>query len=188
MDCLLRLWKLGLLLLWLALPTSLQAQAYLGQTTKVVSLRTGPGTEHRILRSIPMGDNLFVSSKVMQNGFYAVVDITTNTEGYVEGASVRLVQPLQANHEGVFTPTGRTASHQCELEIYNRTEKTLTLKLDADTYTFQPHQRTKLTVAPRTYSYRASAAGVTPDFGTERLDAGTAYSWEFYIVTQYRRY
>lgn len=172
----------------MAMPAMLHAQAYLGQTTKAVNLRSGPGVEHRALRSIPSGSSLFVASKVMQNGYYTVVDIDSNMEGYVDAASVRLVQPLQANQEGVFTPTGRTASHLCELEIYNRTEKTLTLKLDTDTYSFQPYQRTKLSVTPRTYSYRASAPGVLPDFGTEKLSGGTSYSWEFYIVTQYQRY
>jgi hypothetical protein len=171
----------------LFLPVASQAQAYLGQALRTVNLRGGPGTEYAVLRSVPAGSSLFVVSEETYSGFYAVVDIDSNKEGYIHSSFVKLVEPLEANQDGVFTPTGRAASDLCELEIYNRTEKVLTLKLDSEIYTFQPHQRTKLNVPPRMYNYRASAPGVLPDFGTERLDAGTAYSWEFYIVTQHQR-
>lgn len=160
------------------------AQSYLGQTTKQVNLREGPGTEYQILRSLPQGNQLFVVIDEVENDFYPVVDIGSNVEGYVHRSFVKLIRILEENREGVFTPTGRTSSNLAELEIYNRTELILTLKMDEQTYTFSPHERTTLKVQPRRYSYRASAPGVLPDFGSETIDSGTAYSWEFYIVTR----
>lgn len=160
------------------------AQSYLGQTIKQVNLREGPGTDYQVLRSLPQGSQLFVVVDQVENDFYPVVDIGSNVEGFVHRSFVKLIKILEENREGVFTPTGRTSSNLAELEIYNRTELTLTLKLDEETYTFRPHERTTLQVQPRRYSYRASAPGVLPDFGSETIDSGTAYSWEFYIVTR----
>lgn len=186
MSCLKRLGRLCLPIFFLVLPFAVKSQAYLGQVTRTANLRSGPATDYLILRSVPVGSSLFVVSNDLHNGYYAVVDIDSNIEGYVHNALVSLGRELEANSEGVFTPTGKASSRLCELEITNSTEKILTLKLDDNTHTFRPHQRTTLSVSPRTYSYRASAPGVLPDFGTERLETGTAYSWELYIVTQTR--
>ncbi len=168
----------------LVLGHAVSAQSYLGQTIKQVNLREGPGTDYQVLRSLPQGSQLFVVVDQVENDFYPVVDIGSNVEGFVHRSFVKLIKILEENREGVFTPTGRTSSNLAELEIYNRTELTLTLKLDEKTYTFRPHERTTLKVEPRRYSYRASAPGVLPDFGSETIDSGTAYSWEFYIVTR----
>ncbi len=160
------------------------AQSYLGQTTKQVNLREGPGTDYQVLRSLPQGRQLFVVIDEVENDFYPVVDIGSNVEGYVHRSFVKLIRVLEENREGVFTPTGRTSGTLAELEIYNRTDLILTLKMGEETYTFMPHERTTLSVQPRKYSYRASAPGVLPDFGSETIDSGTSYSWEFYIVTR----
>ena len=160
------------------------AQSYLGQTTKQVNLREGPGTDYQVLRSLPQGSQLFVVIDEVENDFYPVVDIGSNVEGYVHRSFVKLIRILEENREGVFTPTGKTSGTLAELEIYNRTELILTLKMGEETYIFKPHERTTLSVQPRKYSYRASAPGVLPDFGSETVDSGTSYSWEFYIITR----
>jgi hypothetical protein len=160
------------------------AQSYLGQTTKQVNLREGPGTDYEVLRSLPQGSQLFVVIDEVENDFYPVVDIGSNVEGYVHRSFVKLIRILEENREGVFTPTGKTSGILAELEIYNRTELILTLKMGEETYMFKPYERTTLSVQPRKYSYRASAPGVLPDFGSETVDSGTSYSWEFYIITR----
>lgn len=162
----------------------LAAQAYLGNTTKQVNLREGPGTDYPVLRSLVGGTQLFIVSAETLDGFYEVIDIRTNTEGYVHSSFVRLGEPVKLNEEGVFTPAGRSATQNPELQIYNNTRLALTLKMNDVTYQFQPQERRTLTVASGSYNYRASAPGVIPDIGLEFLDSRTIYTWEFYIITQ----
>lgn len=160
------------------------AQAYLGNTTKQVNLREGPGTDYPVLRSLVGGTQLFIVSTETVDGFYEVIDIRTNMEGYVHSSFVRLGERVELNEEGVFTPAGRSATQNPELQIYNNTRLTLTLKMNEVTYQFQPQERRTLTVSSGRYNYRASAPGVIPDIGLEFLDSRTIYTWEFYIITQ----
>ena len=170
-----------LLLFWSV--AEVHAQAYLGNTTKQVNLREGPGTDYPVLRSLVGGTQLFIASSETIDGFYEVIDIRTNTEGYVHSSFVQLGEPVKLNEEGVFTPAGRSATQNPELQIYNNTRLALTLKMNEVTYQFQPQERRTLTVSSGSYNYRASAPGVIPDIGLERLDNRTIYTWEFYIIT-----
>ncbi len=160
------------------------AQAYLGSTTKQVNLREGPSTDYPVLHSLVGGTQLFIVSAETVDGFYEVIDIMTNTEGYVHSSFVRLAQRVELNEEGVFTPAGRSASQNPELQIYNNTSLPLTLKMNEVTYQFSPQERRTLTVSSGNYNYRASAPGVIPDIGLEYLESRTIYTWEFYIITQ----
>lgn len=161
----------------------LHAQAYLGHTTKQVNLREGPGTDHPVLRSLAGGAQLFVASAKTIDGFYEVIDIRTNTEGYVHASYVLLGEVVAINQDGVFTPAGRSESQNPELQIYNNTELGLTLKMNTVTYYFAAQERRTISVSAGSYNYRASAPGVIPDIGLERLDNRTIYTWEFYIIT-----
>lgn len=158
-------------------------QAYLGWTTKQVNLREGPGIEYGIISSLTPGTQIFIVSLEAEDDFYNIIDIETNTEGYIHKSFVKLGDRVKSNEEGIFTPSGEISSTNPEIEIYNNTVKTLTLKLNFDTYTFSPHQRKTLTLSPGEYNYRASAPGVIPDIGKEMVHSNMGYSWEFYIVT-----
>jgi hypothetical protein len=162
----------------------LQAQAYLGWTTKQVNLREGPGTDYAVLKSLTGGTQLFIVSIEPVDDFFEVIDIVSNKEGYVHRSFVLLGDRVKLNEEGVFTPAGRSATQNPELQIYNNTRLALTLKMNEVTYQFQPQERRTLTVASGSYNYRASAPGVIPDIGIEFLDSRTIYTWEFYIITQ----
>jgi len=71
-----------------------------------------------------------------------------------------------------------------EIEIYNNTDRPLTLKMNEHYFIFLSKERKTFTLAPGTYSYRASTPGVIPDLGTEKLVNNNCYRWEFYISTR----
>jgi len=175
-----------LLLLLVITSISVQAQSYLGYVTTTVNFREQPNTNCQVLGSLQRGNALFVISKEKVNGFYHVLDIETNKEGYVHGNYVQIEKELPKNEQGIFTPTGKTSEYKPVVKIYNNTSKTLTLKLNDEVYTFSPHQSRSLTLSPGSYSYRASAPGVLPDYGSESMQSNYEYEWEFYISTTYR--
>lgn len=171
------------LLILSVLSISAFSQSYMGWTTKQVNFREGPGTEYGIISSLQGGTQLFIISLETEYDFYNVIDIETNKTGYIHKSFVKLGEELPKNEEGIFTPSGETESYDPEIEIYNKTSKTLTLVLNSTTYTFTPYEKKKLTLSPGKYEYRASAPGVIPDYGSEYMKNNIAYSWTFYIET-----
>ena len=160
------------------------SQSYLGWVNKQVNFRQGPNTDYDIINSLAPGTQIFIVSLETENNFYNIIDIASNKEGYIHKSFVKLGEKVELNEEGLFTPTGRTASFNPDLEIFNTTDLTLSLKLNNDLYSFFPQQKKTLTLSPGAYSYRASAPGVIPDIGTEIIQSNTQYSWEFYVVAR----
>ncbi|MFW5871985.1 MAG: SH3 domain-containing protein [bacterium] len=178
--------KIFIVFLLVFFSVSVKAQSYLGYVTTTVNFRSEPNTSCRILGSLQRGNALFIISKDKVNGFYHVLDIETNKEGYVHGNYVQIDKELPENEQGIFTPTGKISEYKPVVKIYNNTDKTLTLKLNDEIYTFSPHQRRSLTLSSGSYSFRASAPGVLPNYGTENIENNYEYEWEFYISTTYR--
>lgn len=161
-------------------------QSYLGQVTKQVNFRQGPGTDYGIISSLKSGTQIFIVSLEAENDFYNIIDIATDKEGYIHKSYVKIGNTVKKNEMGMFTPNGKSSSDNTEIEIFNNTSLTLTLKLNNEKYIFSPKQRKTIILNPGIYDYRASAPGVTPNIGTEYLESNMGYTWEFYIVTERR--
>jgi hypothetical protein len=162
------------------------SQSYLGWVTKQVNFRQGPGTEYVSISSLKPGAQIFIISLETENDFYNIIDIATDKEGFIHKSFVKLGAMVEENERGMFTPSGKASTYNPEIEIFNNTSLTLTLKLNNDIYTFNPKQKKTITISPGTYNYRASAPGVIPSIGAENMISNTGYTWQFYIVTERR--
>jgi len=160
------------------------SQSYLGTVTKQVNFREGPSKEYPIIASLKPRTQVFIISLETENDFYNIIDIETDREGFIHKSYVNVGELIKENESGMFNPSGRTSAYNPEIEIYNNTELTLTLKLNHETYIFSPHETQTLTLRPGSYNYRASAPGVIPNIGTEYMASNMGYTWEFYVVTQ----
>ncbi len=158
-------------------------QSYLGKITKQVNFREGPGSDYSIISSLKAGTQIFIVSLDAENDFYNVIDIATDKEGYVHKSFIKVGQEVEKNESGMFTPSGQSTSYNPEVEIYNNTSLTLTLKLNSQIYYFSAHERKTITLSPGACNYRASAPGVIPNIGTEYMQSNQGYTWQFYIVT-----
>lgn len=159
------------------------SQSYLGWVTKQVNFRQGPSTDYDIIKPLAAGTQIFIVSIVPENDFYNVIDIKTDLEGYIHKSYVKLGQFIEKNEGGIFTPNGRSENYDSEVEIFNSTSSTLTLKMNSLTYSFSPNERRKISFIPGKYEYRASSPGVIPNIGSESLSSNMQYSWKFYIVS-----
>jgi hypothetical protein len=162
------------------------SQSYLGQVTKQVNFREGPGTEYGVIASLKAGTQIFIVSLETDNDFYNIIDIATDKEGYIHKSFVKVGQEIEKNEQGMFTPSGQTDTYNPEIQIYNNTKLTLTLKLNSQTYSFAPQERKTITMSPGACNYRASAPGVIPNIGTEYMQSNQGYTWQFYKVTERR--
>lgn len=161
-------------------------QSYLGKTTKQVNFRSEPNTESKILSSLMKDQDVFIVSLVTENDFYNIIDIKTNTEGYVHKSFIRIGNLITKSKENVFQPSGKISNYNPEVEIFNDTNKSLTLKLNNEYFYFRPFETKNINLDPGEYDFRASAPGVIPYIGSEKLISNQGYSWKFYIVTSYR--
>jgi hypothetical protein len=161
-------------------------QSYLGTITKQVNFREGPSADNEIISSLKPNTQIFIVSLETENDYYNVIDIGTDKEGYVHKSYVKVGKLVIKSNESVFIPNGKTSNYNAEVKIYNNTNKTLTLKLNTEIYRFAPYETKNINISPDVYDFRASAPGVIPYIGTERLNSSQAYSWQFYIRTSYR--
>jgi len=162
------------------------SQSYLGWATKQANFRSGPGTNYEIISTLQAGTQIFIVSDVPENDFYNVIDIATDKEGYIHKSIVKFGDKVDANSEGMFSITGKSTSEHPQLDIYNNTSITMTLKLDNNRYVFSPQEKKSINYSSGKCSYRASAPGVIPSVGSEFFESNGIYTWEFYIVTGIR--
>ena len=59
------------------------SSSYLGWISKSVNFRSGPSKEFAIIKRLDQGKQIFIVSDVPQNGYLNIIDIESNTEGYV---------------------------------------------------------------------------------------------------------
>lgn len=149
-------------------------------------MREGPGTDYKVLGSLKSQTQVFIESIEPENDFYSIIDIASNKAGYVHKSYVTVGKELPKSEGRLFTPSGSSDSENPEVEIFNNTSRTMTLKLNSESHVFKPKEKKTLTLSPVSYSFIASAPNVIPNYGSETLASNTRYSWEFYIVTTYR--
>lgn len=162
------------------------SQSYLGRLKNKANFREGPGTEYDVISSLKAGQQIFIISLETESDFYNIIDIATDKEGYVHKSFVKVGKEIEKNEEGLFSPSGTTESYNPEIEIFNNTKIKLTLKLNAETYSFSPQEKRNITLSPGACNYRASAPNVIPNIGTEYLKSNQGYTWQFYIYTTRR--
>ena len=144
------------------------------------------GTDYAVISSLKIGTQIFIVSLETENDFYNIIDIGTNKEGYIHKSFAKVGQEIKKNEQGMFTPNGQTENYNPEIEIYNNTKLTLTLKLNSEKYNFAPQEKKTITLIPGACNYRASAPNVIPNIGTENIKSNYNYTWQFYIVTEKR--
>lgn len=163
--------------------TQIFSQSYLGYTTKKVAMRDGPGKEYEVLLTLQKNSPVFLFSMTTENDYYHIIDIETNTEGYIPSTYIKNIENLKKTSDKVFSSTGPISSYNPEIRVYNNTSKKMTLKLNSTAYIFDPQESKTIYLSPGTYNFTASASGVIPNYGSKYFEQGMGYEWEFYIIT-----
>lgn len=175
-----------LLLLICFYSLTVHSQSFLGSVNKQVNFRTGPGTDYPVISSLKLNTTVFIVSLDSENDFYNVIDIATDKVGYIHKSFVKIGKAVEKDEQGIFTPDGKSSTYDPEVEIYNNTNRTMSLKLGSNLYSFSPKEKRKLSLKQGSVDYRASAPGVVPYIGTDKIESNMKYSWEFFIVTERR--
>lgn len=162
------------------------SQSYLGWVKKQAKFREGPGVDYNSIGSLKQGKQIFIISSESENDFYNIIDIATDKEGYIHKSFVKFGQKVKLNENDVFQSIGRSSTFKPEVEIFNNTSLTLSLKLNVDKYSFSPFEKKTISLSSENYNFRASAPGVIPLLGAKYFESNMKYSWEFYVLTKRR--
>jgi len=133
---------------------------YLIQTSKYVGWIHG--------NAINLGDS-DVMAKMKRDISETRTVPRTTTKETTSGAS-----PFQREYRGGTTAT---------LNIFNQTDRTLTLVFGGATYTVGAGSSRDMEVEGGRYEFSASVPRARPAGGVKEFDIGYGYSWRFYIVT-----
>jgi hypothetical protein len=168
-------------LILISLSSIASAQSYMGYTIKNSLLKTTPSLGGVTLGKVPVSSNMFLISLYNYNGYYNVIDVNTNKEGYIAKANLKVGKEVLKSEGGLFAANGDAKGTVPDVEIFNNTSRVLTLKLNDSTYTVAPNSKNVIALAIGNCEYRASAPGVMPMIGIESVEGGHSYQWQFYL-------
>lgn len=175
--------KLLLLCLFLISISSVYSQHYLAKTIKSVNLRESASVDADILKKLNVNKDIFVFEEETENDFYHIIDIESDTEGYVHKDYLKLIKPMSRNQGKTFTKDNDIEEYDSKIKIQNDTNRNLTLRLNSTIYTFTPYERKEIDLSPGFYTILASSPGVTPYSGGDDVISNSSYSWKFFIRT-----
>jgi uncharacterized protein YgiM (DUF1202 family) len=161
-------------------------QSYLATITKQVNFRQGPGDNYEVISSLKPGTQVFILSTELEDDFYNIIDIKTDTEGFIHKSFVKIGKLIAKSDGSFIQAIGNTTTDNAEANIFNNTNITMTLKLNSEVYKFMPKETKKIVLTPGDYSFRASAPNVIPNVGIKNFKTNGAYNWQFYIETRRR--
>lgn len=162
------------------------AQSYLALTTAGVNMREGPSTEYDIVKHLSKGTALYVDLDESIDGWYLVVDIENDIEGYVSSRYVKLMKSVSKSNSTSIQKSARTYEYDPTIHIKNSSSTSMSLRINSTTYKLSPHETTTVTMEPGRFTFRASAPSVVPRSGEYTVENNYEYEWEFYIVTRRR--
>jgi hypothetical protein len=174
-----KLYVIAFVLMFLSFRAS--AQSYMGYTIKNSLLKTTPSSGGITVGKVPVSSNIFLISLYNYSGYYNVIDVNTNKEGYIAKANLKVGKEVLKSEGGLFSANGDAKGTVPDVEIFNNTSRVLTLKLNDSTYTVAPNSKNVIALAIGNCEYRASAPGVMPMIGIENVEGGHSYQWQFYM-------
>lgn len=152
-------------------------------TATRANLREATHVNSAVILQIPKGDLVVLLAPDPVGGWYNVLHVKSNEEGWINTSTV--LAYYTKNRKPNITIPSRDSGRQGNpsLEVKNDSEKTMALKLGEHRYVLTPQQSKAMTLVPGKYNFHASAPNVLPDFGEQYFQAGHVYTWRFYIVT-----
>lgn len=180
--------KILFLLLFSCSVLNANATYWLCRVTANVNFRECPSTECSRICQIPAGSYVVAEFEDYDYGtdFVNAVYIDKNIYGYVSSKFLKKEKIVDVNTDGVFDKTGTGTGYDPELEIYNKTNMNIIVRINQKSFEFLPYERRTITCAPGNVDIMASAPGVIPFIGKDNVDVNGIYSWEFFIITRRR--
>lgn len=156
---------------------------WVAYVTTTVNLREGPSTEYGIITQIPINALVYYDSNDMSGDFVRVIYINKDISGYISLRYVVNKNKVNVDKSGQLQVVGTSYSYNPEISIKNKSDYTMTLRLNDDFYKFAPHTVKTIVVLPGNITITASSPGVIPYIGEDVVQSRNSYEWTFYVKT-----
>lgn len=166
------------ILIFITAHTLCNAQSYLAYANESMDLID---TNYATIKHIPKGDALFLVSLENAHGYYNVIHIKSNKEGFVPRKHIQIERVIPQIEENIFTSVQTSDAKDPILKVYNNSKMPMILKINNVHYDVAPKERKNIHLKKGRFYYRVSTSNVEPYYGTETLDDFRLYEWEFYI-------
>jgi uncharacterized protein YgiM (DUF1202 family) len=158
---------------------NLFAQLKLGSAKSQINFREGPGLNYKVVSTIDNSNLLVILPREPQNNFIEVFDIETSSYGFVSENLISVIDTLNFQKQHFFERSGPNETGEIEIELTNRTSKTLYIWINTNTYNLSPFEKKVLLMSTEEIIFFSSAPGLFPVFGKEILKKGNSYRWDF---------
>jgi len=161
-------------------------KSYIGVVkNKEINLLEGPGSDYEIIKNLIPGSELFIISDKPINGYYNVIDVLSNKEGYVNVLFVDLGDEIKVNDDsGNFIVTGVSENPKSSIiNIFNNTEVRASIKMGGYNYIFEPYASRDIDIAPGDYTIIVSSPNVIPFIEKVEIEVGKNYK-RVYVITK----
>lgn len=160
--------------------------SWLGRTTAKTSLHSAPGKSGKTLKSLDKGTLVFVDTQDESSGYYKVIVLNNNQEGYVNKKLVSLDERMPKVSSGTFKQinTGGTNT-DAQVTIKNSAQYDFRLLIGSYTFKFKPYETRTVSVPAGKYRIigsSPSAPEITPYITNETFMEGSGYEWEFVVI------
>jgi hypothetical protein len=157
----------------------LYGQLKLGGSQSEINFRESPGLNTKILYTVSSSNLLVILPREVQNGFVEVFDIESSSFGFVYEPLIKVTDTLNFQKQHFFERSGNNEKGDIEIELINRTDKSLFIWINKSIYNLTPGEKKDLIFNNEEIIYFSSAPGLYPVFGREILKKGNSYKWNF---------
>lgn len=158
------------------------SQYYIGYTTTMLNLRECPSTECNVICQMPKHSTIFIFTDNKIDGFYKVIFIDKDIEGYASENYIKLQHKVSVDKNGTLQKIGQATSMWPTISIENKCEYKTTLRLNSKTYYLKPYEQREIVSDPGQVLIIASSPGISPYVGADVLENNSLYWWQFYVV------
>lgn len=165
---------------------------YVGLTTTTVNFRYEPSTESEIIEKLPKGCPIAFDDESLEDGFYFVNVLKTNTFGYVSAKYIQKYKEISIDTTLVLEKEDVEPTYQKknnlhldpQLKIKNLASVAMTLRVNDElNYKFKAHQERTITVPAGIVKLMVYSPRTIPYIGTTKAEENYLYTHEFYLHT-----
>jgi hypothetical protein len=173
-----------LFLLILVIYSPLSGQLKLGGSKSEINFRESPSLNAKVIYTVSKSNLLVIMPGETENGFVQVFDIESSSFGYVYESFINITDTLYFQKQHFFERSGTDETGDVEIELFNRTNRSLFLWINKNIYNLSPHEKKDLIFNDDEITFFSSAPGLFPAFAREILKKKNSYTFNLNIKAQ----
>lgn len=158
------------------------AEYYVAQAKGNLNLREGPGVDFDVIKQIPKGTTVFISTLDAGYTWRRVLFVQDDVYGFVNKDYLTDFKKVHIDTSGNLQIENVNYKSTSDINLLNDTDRYVTITLGSSlTLKLKPYEKRTVTgLSPGKYKVKATSPRVIPYVGYDIVDEGFVYSWHFF--------